>query len=90
VSVNKLIICILFFSHLTTQIAIAAEVITPTTAKKGRRLKINFEEDLVKGDAEMPDLSNIQLSKQFNFKKMIKMKDNFIPQVESNGELFEK
>ncbi len=63
-----------------------------TTAKykKPLRLKINFEEDLVKGNTANPDLSNIQASKNFNLKKMIKIKENFIPQVELNGQSFEK
>ena len=57
---------------------------------KKRRITLNFGADMVKANAENPDLSNIHASKNFNWKKMIKIKENFIPEVESNGQAFEK
>lgn len=70
---------VLFYS----QLSLAQE-------KNLRRLKIKFDDEKVLGNAENTDVINTQTMKQFNYKKMIKLRDNFIPQAESDGAIFEK
>ena len=54
-------------------------------SKISNRIKLQFDEDLVKGNAENTELNFIQTRKDTNFKKMIKIRENFIPEVESNS-----
>ena len=39
----------------------------------------------MKGRQEAPEGSFFQAKKDFNYKKIIKIRDNFIPEVESSG-----
>ena len=78
-------ICVIVFGLVT----VSEEANIARTTKK-RRIMLNFGSDLVSGNAENPDLTNIQTSKNFNWKKMIKIKENFNYEVESNGQAFEK
>lgn len=87
---NKILFVILISISAFGTMVFAEDAIKPAADKKQRRLKINFEEVLVKGNAEMPDLANIEPSKNFNFKKLIKIRTNFIPEAESGGQLLEK
>lgn len=53
-------------------------------SKITNRIKLQFDEDLVKGNAENTELNFIQTRKDTNFKKMIKIRENFIPEIESS------
>ena len=54
-------------------------------SKITNRIKLQFDEDLVKGNAENTELNFIQTRKDTNFKKMIKIRENFIPEIESSA-----
>lgn len=54
-------------------------------SKITNRIKLQFDEDLVKGNAENTELNFIQTRKENNFKKMIKIRENFIPEIESSS-----
>ena len=68
----------------------AAKSVTNAPIKLDRskitnRIKLQFDEDLVKGNAENTELNFIQTRKENNFKKMIKIRENFIPEIESSA-----
>lgn len=68
-----------------------ASGITTKKSKASDRLKLEFEEDLVEGGLENTELNFIQMRKENNFKKMIKIRENFIPEIEgSSSELGSK
>ena len=68
-----------------------ASGITTKRSKASDRLKLEFEEDLIEGGLENTELNFIQMRKENNFKKMIKIRDNFIPEIEgSSSELGSK
>lgn len=54
-------------------------------SKVTNRIKLQFDEDLVKGNAENTELNFIQTRRENNFKKMIKIRENFIPEIESSA-----
>ena len=54
-------------------------------SKITNRIKLQFDEDLVKGNAENTELNFIQIRKENSFKKMIKIRENFIPEIESSA-----
>lgn len=54
-------------------------------SKITNRIKLQFDEDLVQGNAENTELNFIQTRKENSFKKMIKIRENFIPEIESSA-----
>lgn len=58
-------------------------------SKEKRRIDINFEDELVRGDIKKPELFYLLQRKQFNFKKMINLRDDFIPEMKSTGKRIE-
>ena len=58
--------------------------------KKESKVKIQFDEDLIKGVNDVPSGSRTMTRKEFNFKKMIKIRENFIPEIEGTGGSFDK
>lgn len=56
---------------------------------KETKVRIQFDEDLVKGANDVPSGSRTMTRKDFNFKKMIKIRENFIPEIEGTGGHFE-
>jgi hypothetical protein len=57
-------------------------------AKDKRRQTLNFEDELIEGNVKRPELLNLFRRKQFNFKRLIKLRKNFIPEMERTGENF--
>jgi hypothetical protein len=42
---------------------------------------INFEDELIEGEVKKPELLYLLQKKQFNFKRLIKLRENFIPEM---------
>lgn len=60
-------------------------------AKKGKKgqgktTQLNFEDELIQGEAKKPELFYLLQRKQFNFKKLIKLRDDFLPEMRSTSE----
>ena len=51
-----------------------------------KRTNINFEDELVKGEIQKPELFYILQKKQFNFGKLIKLRENFLPEMKKTAE----
>lgn len=55
-------------------------------AKKSKKTTLNFEDELVEGEYKSPDLFYILQKKQFNFGRLIKLRENFVPEMRKNSE----
>ncbi|WP_374073654.1 hypothetical protein [Bdellovibrio bacteriovorus] len=53
------------------------------TSKKSRRVKLNFEDELVTGSTAKPDVSNLNTKTDFNYKKLIRVRENFVNEMEN-------
>jgi hypothetical protein len=51
-----------------------------------RTTSINFEDELVEGEVKKPELLYLLQKKQFNFKRLIKLRENFIPEMNRTAE----
>lgn len=54
--------------------------------KKTKRTVIDFEEDLIQGDRQNPELFYLLERKQFNYKKLIRLRENFLPEMRRTAE----
>lgn len=46
-----------------------------------KRTTINFEDQLIKGQNQKPDLLYLLQKKQFNYKRLIRLRENFLPEM---------
>lgn len=55
--------------------------------KKGKRTtSINFEDELIEGDVKKPELLYLLQKKQFNFRRLINLRDDFLPEMRQTAE----
>jgi hypothetical protein len=78
-----------FFSFLLAMLLIAflpqvGWAQTDTTAKK--RTAITFDDQLIQGDVQKPELFYLLQKKQFNFGRLIKLRENFLPEMRKTAE----
>ena len=74
---------ILIFILFTVAI-VRAEDHKRTGEKKST--SINFEDELVEGEVKKPELLYLLQKKQFNFKRLIKLRENFLPEMDQTSE----
>lgn len=65
---------------------IGFEIYAQSSQSNKKRTNINFEDELVKGEIQKPELFYILQKKQFNFGKLIKLRDNFLPEMKKTAE----
>ena len=54
--------------------------------KKGSRKEvISFEDELISGESNKPELFYLFEKKKYNFKKLIKLRNNFLPEMRSTS-----
>lgn len=56
------------------------------SGKPARTQKLNFEDELVEGGTQKPELFYLFQKKNFNYKRLIKLRQNFIPEMRKNSE----
>lgn len=56
-----------------------------TDNKQPKRTTINFEDQLIKGQNQKPDLLYLLQKKQFNYKRLIRLRENFLPEMRETG-----
>jgi len=58
-----------------------------TARPKGTRTqKLNFEDELVEGSTQKPELFYLFQKKNFNYKRLIKLRENFKPEMRKTSE----
>jgi hypothetical protein len=58
--------------------------------KEKKRTTINFEDQLVEGDVKKPELFFLLQKRQFNFGRLIKLRENFLPEMRRSSEEFQR
>ncbi len=51
-----------------------------------KRTNINFEDQLVEGELKKPELFYLMQKKQINFGRLIRLRENFIPEMRRSTE----
>lgn len=51
-----------------------------------KQTKIDFEDELVEGELKKPELFYLLQKKQFNFKRLIKLREDFLPEMRRDGD----
>lgn len=54
--------------------------------KKERKATLNFEDELVEGGTQKPELFYLFQKKNFNYKRLIKLRENFLPEMRRTTE----
>lgn len=62
-----------------------AQEVSPSTVRE-RRTSLNFEDELVEGATNKPELFYLFQKKNFNYGKLIKLRENFIPEMRRTSE----
>jgi len=65
----------------------------PAASKKSGQKKsttIDFEDQLVEGAAAKPELFYLLQKRQFNYKRLIRLRDDFVPEMRKSGEDIER
>lgn len=60
------------------------------SSKAPKRQVLDFEEELITGDAKSPDLMPIFNAEDPNFKKLIRLRKHFLPEMRRTSEDVEK
>jgi hypothetical protein len=85
IAVKTKVIFVLLFLACWSLVGFAQD--KPQKAKKPRVVNLSFEDELVRGANEEPSVETIFARDEFNFKKMIKIRQNFIPEVKQGSEV---
>lgn len=51
-----------------------------------KKTKIDFEDELVEGEVKKPELFYLLQKKQFNFKRLIKLREDFLPEMRRDAD----
>lgn len=70
----------------TTTTTNSGDKSSTTTVRKERKAELNFEDELVEGSTQKPELFYLFQKKNFNYKKLIKMRENFLPEMRRSTE----
>ncbi len=57
-----------------------------SNSQSERRATINFEDELVEGATNKPELFYLFQKKNFNYGRLIKLRENFIPEMRRTSE----
>ncbi len=59
---------------------------TERSSGEKKQTNIDFEDELVEGELKKPELFYLLQKKQFNFKRLIKLRENFLPEMRRDAE----
>jgi len=77
----------IFFTLILVIFAESNHCLADNSAKKEpRKQTITFEDELVEGSTQKPDLFYLFQKKNFNFKRMMKLRNDFIPEMKRSTE----
>lgn len=51
-----------------------------------KRTTVDFEDELIEGEVKKPELFYLLQKKQFNFKRLIKLRNDFLPEMRRSAE----
>ena len=56
-----------------------------TTVKRKKRVKIDFEDELLEGNVSNPNIFHLFHKKQISYDRLIKMRKDFLPEMRRTG-----
>lgn len=59
---------------------------TTTTKTTQRKATLSFEDELVEGGTQKPELFYLFQKKNFNYTRLIKLRENFLPEMRRTSE----
>lgn len=65
---------------------VSGGVTKTATERKERKAELNFEDELVEGSTQKPELFYLFQKKNFNYKRLIKLRENFLPEMRRSAE----
>lgn len=73
--------------QLVSQTAVAQENSNTSAGKKGqKRTTINFEDQLIEGRTQKPELFVLLQNRMNNSRRLFKLRDNFLPEMRKTAE----
>lgn len=82
----------MFRSHLALILGLATLLVTNVSMaqnyklRAGQKQTLNFEDELVEGTAQKPELFYLFQKKNFNYTRLIKLRENFLPEMRKTSE----
>ncbi len=55
-------------------------------APKAKKTTIDFEDQLIEGSRQKPELFYLLQNKDFNYKRLIRLREDFLPELRKSGE----
>lgn len=74
----KLVTSIILFLAIAL---VSLSAFAQKSSGKTKRTTINFEDQLIKGQNQKPDLLYLLQKKQFNYKRLIRLREDFLPEM---------
>lgn len=71
---------------LANGFAFAQVNVRPSGSGEQRTERIQFDDELVEGELRKPELFYLLQKKQFNYKRLIKLRENFLPEMRRDAE----
>ncbi|HEX4923804.1 MAG TPA: hypothetical protein VFV50_06950 [Bdellovibrionales bacterium] len=85
---------IVVFAALVSELALAqaqnAGASKGSAAASRKKTKVDFEDQLIEGEVKRPELMSILQKKQYNFGRLIKLRENFLPEMRKTGEAVQR
>lgn len=81
---NKRFLAVFVMLYLSMGFAhfVFAEDKPISSTKKQKSIKLKFDDELVKGSAISPDADSVSVRRHFNYKKLIRVRENFTKEME--------
>lgn len=82
----------MFRSHLALILGLATLLVANVSLaqnyklRAGQKQTLNFEDELVEGSAQKPELFYLFQKKNFNYTRLIKLRENFLPEMRKTSE----
>ena len=55
-------------------------------SQKSKKTTIDFEDQLIEGSRQKPELFYLLQNKDFNYKRLIRLREDFLPELRKTGE----
>ena len=82
----------MFRSHIALFVGLATLLVADVSLaqnyklRAGQKQTLNFEDELVEGSASKPELFYLFQKKNFNYTRLIKLRENFLPEMRKTSE----
>lgn len=69
------------FRIFITSLLVFSSTVAFAQKKKPKKTVVNFEDQLIEGELQKPELFYLLQKKQFNFSRLIKFRENFVDEM---------